>query len=939
VNSFDWDRIEELFAGALACNPAERAAWLETECGGDLRVRAEVEALLTAYSQAEKSRFSIPTAPEIFFAQQSQGAVSLVGQKLDRFLVEKHLGAGGMGEVYQALDTRLGRKVALKVCARNFSDRFEREAQSIAALNHPNICTLHDVGPNYLVMELVDGPTLAERIGRGPIPEPEALAMACQIAEAVEAAHEKQIVHRDLKPANIKITSSGAIKVLDFGLAKAVPDSDGQLSANALATQSGVLLGTAAYMSPEQARGHAVDRRSDIWAFGVVLYEMLVGRPAFRGGSTEEVLAQVATAAPEMDPIPDLLRPVIARCLEKDPAKRWRSMVDVRYALEMQAAGRPAPMVKRRPPSWLFAAGAVFATLALVGLVWYSGYQPSRPLMQLSMDMGADAVPGSLLTAALSPDGTTLVFQSRTPDGKARLSVRKLAQTGSVALEGTEGSFAPFFSPDSKWIGFFAAGKMKKVPVEGGAPVELCDAIAPRGASWGTDGNIVAALRGRGGLSLIPAAGGAPQALTSPDGKDITHRWPQILPRGKAVIYTAHTNAAQYDDARIDALSLETGKKKTLITGAYFGRYTPSGHLLYIRKGILMAVPFDPSALEAKGVPVPLLDDVATDSSTAAAQFDFSRQGTFVYRSAKGPAAWSVDWLDSSGALQPLLPALGAYMNPKFSPDGTHLALSIYSGKGPEIYSLDVARGSMSRVTSSGQSSLGPVWTPDGKHIVFYYSMAGGYAIGWVRSDGAGEVHTLLRSRNFLVPYSFSPDGTRLAYYQQDPETNRDLWILPLNRADGDDPQPSQPQAFLKTPANEMNPVFSRDGRWILYASDESGSLDMYVRSFPGPGGPWRISSAGGEYGFWSPTGRELFFEAPDSRIMVVPFRAQAAAFVPDSPRLWTASRILNLPYSNLDLHPDGRRFAIFHVQDNSDSLHLSLLLNYFDEIKRRAPR
>ena len=936
--SIDWDRVEEIFAAALAHDAAARADYLESACDGDPGLRAEVEALLDAHLRANEMTFKVEVPPEAVPLVSALHPASLVGQKLDRFLVESYLGGGGMGEVYQARDTRLGRTVALKIASGHFSDRFEREAQAIAALNHPNICTLHDVGPNYLVMELVQGPTLADRIAKGPIPLGDALRIATQIADAMEAAHEKGIVHRDLKPANVKITLSGEVKVLDFGLAKVAPDAGLPTLHNPLATQRGFLLGTAAYMSPEQARGEPVDRRADIWAFGVMLYEMLTGTPAFQGKSTREVLEQITTSAPNLDSLPDSVRPIVARCLEKDPAKRWRSIMDVRFILEM-----PPPAAARavRP----FRTPVLFIGLALLvvfiaAFLLVNRWKPApRPWMRLSVDMGPDATAGTHLTAAISPDGSRLVFPTRAPDGKQRLSLRRLDQTSSVALEGTEEGVDPFFSPDGKWIGFFAGGQMKKVSSEGGAPVVLCNAVAPRGARWGKDGYIVAALRGRGGLSLVPEGGGAPITLTELSANDITHRWPQILPDGDAVLYTAHTSAAQYDDARIEALSRKTGKRTTLVSGAYFGRYLPSGHLLYVRQGILMAAPFDPDRLEIRGAPVPLLDDVATDSSTAAAQFDFSPAGTFIYRSAKGPGAWIVDWLDSSGVMQPLIPAPGAYLGPKFSPDGARLAFSVYSGKGPEIYARDLARGTMTRITFGGQSSLGPVWTPDGKHIVFYFSVSGGYAIGWVRSDGAGEARTLLKSRNFIVPYSFSPDGRRLAYYEQDAQTNRDLWILPLDLGNGEDPRPGEPQPFLRTAFNELDPVLSRDGRWIMYASDESGRMEVYVRPFPGPGGKWQISSDGGEFSFWAPNGRDLFYETLDNRIMLVPFTARGGSFLAGKPVIWSSQPILGLPYSNLDLHPDGKRFAVFPRPENSQSLHLALLLNFLDEVARRVPQ
>jgi serine/threonine protein kinase len=549
----DWDRVEEVFAGALACDPAERAAYLDAACRGDACVRAEAESLLAAYPRSQRDDFRVAISPDDRKSLlDALDATSLIGKMLDRFLVESYLGEGGMGRVYKARDTRLGREVAIKVSAREFGDRFEREAQAIAALNHSNICTLHDVGPNYLVMELVEGPTLAERIAKGAIPLEESLAIAAQIADGMEAAHEKGVVHRDLKPANVKITPSGTVKVLDFGLAKAVPASTG-ISQNPATSQGGIILGTAAYMSPEQASGQTVDRRTDIWAFGATLYEMLTGKAAFEGETTGEVLNQIAHNSPDLELLPGSVRPVIERCLSKDPAKRWRSIADVRLALELPTP--PIPQPRRRLSVWAIAAAAATASLITWLVLRPAANHPNNSMMRVSVDLGPDAVAGDRVTAAISPDGTRLVFPSRAPDGKLRLSLRRLNQSGSVALEGTEEGFDPFFSPDGNWVGFFAKGMMKKVSAEGGPAVTLCEAPAPRGASWGEDGNIVAALRGRGGLSVVPSAGGTPRPLTQPSGGDLTHRWPQVLPGGTAVLYTAHTKSAQYDDARIDVLT------------------------------------------------------------------------------------------------------------------------------------------------------------------------------------------------------------------------------------------------------------------------------------------------------------------------------------------------------------------------------------------------
>lgn len=918
----NWLVVEEIFAGALALDPAEREAYLHHACQGNQVFLREVETLLAAHNDSKDTDLSIQVTEEERRAlAEALDATSLIGRTLGRFRIDSYLGEGGMGRVYRARDTRLGRDVAVKISALEFGHRFEREARAIAALNHPNVCTLHDVGPNYLVMELVDGPTLAERIAKGPIPLVESLEMCRQITGGIEAAHEKGVVHRDLKPANIKITPSGIVKVLDFGLARSLPGT-AEISQDPAASQNGVITGTAAYMSPEQARGGTVDQRTDIWAFGVTMYEMLTGRPAFPGKTTREVLDRIAAAEPDLSLLPDTVRPVIERCLRKDPGRRWRSIADVRLAFELTEAAQPPARPRNFRLGWIVA-GIACSTAALV--LWWAGTR-SRPVstpppMRLSVDLGPDATPGDRVTAAISPDGNLLVFPSRSPDGKHRLSLRRNDRAGSTALDGTTGAADPFFSPDSKWIGFFADGQMKKISVDGGPAVTLCEAAAPRGASWGEDGNIVVALRGRGGLFLVPDSGGAPRPLTTLAGADITHRWPQTLPGGM-VLYTAHTKSAQYDEARIDIVSRKTGKTKTLVKAAYFGRYKPDGHLLYVRDGVVFSVPFDLASLELRGAPVPLLDDVASAPDTAAGQFDFSRNGTFVYLARDVPRAWPIELLDESGRMDALPAPAAEYDAPRFSPDGSRLAISANSGKGSDIYIWDFARNAMTRVTATAGANLLAVWTPDGQHLVFYFPVAGGYAIGWIRADGAGGIQRLLESRSLIVPYSFSPDGRRLAYFEQFPQTNADILTVPLDLADPDHPKAGAPETFLATAAVEAEPMFSPDGKAIAYSSGDTGIAEIYVKPFRGSGPPVKISTGGGQYPVWSRDGKSLFYETRDNRIMTTP-----VAHV--EPHPWYKGQILARGYTNLDLSPDGKRMAVFARQQNSASVHVTFLLNF----------
>jgi Tol biopolymer transport system component len=890
------------------------------------------------------------------------------GTRLGPYEILTPIGAGGMGEVYRAHDPRMGRDVAIKVAAERFSDRFSREVHAIAALNHPNICTLYDVGPNYLVMELVEGPTLAERIKEGAIPVDEALAIANQIADALEAAHEKGITHRDLKPANVKIKPGGAVKVLDFGLAKVAPASAGETQPEGRATNSptltigmteaGMILGTVAYMSPEQARGKPVDKRADIWAFGVVLYEMLTGRQPFQGEDVAETLAAVISKEPNWERVPVKAQRLLKRCLEKDPRKRLRDITGVGLLLEeTPRASAPSRGALWARLGWVVAGALAVISIALGVLLWRPTRPVDRPLMRFSADLGPEVVEGVNITAAISPDGARLAFLARGPGGKQQLATRLLSQAKATLLPGTENATDPFFSPDGQWIGFFADQKMKKISVQGGAAVTLCDAFGPRGASWGEDGSIVVTLTPQpgSGLSRVPAEGGTPQALTKPREKgEVVHRWPQILPGGQAVLFTGNTVPSGYEDANIEVLSLKSGQWKVVQRGGYFGRYLPTsngaGHLVYVHQGTLFAVGFDLNRLEARGTPTPLLEDVAADAPNGGGQYDVARNGTLVYLSGQSRnASWPVAWMDSTGKTQPLLAAPGQYYFPRFSPDGKRLALAVGPFAVGDIQVYDWQRDTMTRLTFT-QRNLEPVWTPDGKHIVFRWQHPGGNSIRWIRADGAGETQLLLDSKGEMRPYSISPDGQRLAFAEVEVDTGRpDLWTLPLDVSDPDHPKPGKPELFLRTQFGEGWPAFSPDGRWIAYASFESGRGEVYVRPFPGAAasgsGKWQISTGGGTRPIWSRDGRELFYQSLDNRIMVATYTAKADSFAADKPRPWSNTQTLNpgpgVQWST-DLAPDGQRFAVFPTPEAASEqkgpVNVTMLLNFFDELRRRVP-
>jgi len=888
---------------------------------------------------------------------------------IGHYRITAKLGQGGMGAVYRAMDTKLQREVAIKVIPEKFARdhdrlaRFTREAQILAGLNHPNIAAIYGVEGRALILELVEGPTLSARIKQGPIPVDEALPLIHQLIDALQYAHEKGVIHRDLKPSNIKISLEGRLKVLDFGLARmAQVSSSEQLSAmeapepasattltmrdTTSDTATGMIIGTASYMSPEQARGQSADSRADIWAFGAIAYEMTTGQKLFKGPTVSDTLAAVLVHEPDLDSFPPQLRRLVRVCLSRDPHHRLLAIGDARLLLEETPAPLlPAPV--RRPVTWMLAS-AVFAIIAILGVtLWRSARPVDHPLVRLRADLGPEALPGANLTAAIAPDGDRIAFVARAANGASQLATRLLNQPKPALLAGTEGAADPFFSPDGRWIGFFAGGKLKKISVDGGAAVTLCEtgATGLRGAAWGADGYLIATLsvQSGGGLSRVPEAGGPPRALTNPaTKKEATHRWPQILPGGQSVLFTGNTSAVNHDSASLEVLSLKSGEWKVVHRGGYYGRYLPSGHLVYVHQGTLFGAPFDLARLEVRGSPVPLLDDVAANVISGGGQFDFSRNGTLLYlngRSASG--GWTIAWLDSTGKLEPLPAKADTYLNPRLSPDGRLLAVGGGLGRtGVAIY--DWQRDTLTGLTV-GPGDRYPIWAPDGNHIAFRSPSSAGYSIDWVRTDGAGEVQRLLEPRTSMaIGFSLSSDGKRLAFVDHSPETGLDIWMLPLDLTDPDHPKPGKPEPFLRTPSNESQPVFSPDGRWLAHVSNETGRTEVYVRPLQ-PGARWQISSGGGNNPLWSHSARDLFFETLDNHIMVVNYTANADSFTADKPRLWSSTPIFPTGAGqHADLALDGKRLLVFTTPDAPDlqkgSVHVTVLLNFFDELRRRIP-
>jgi serine/threonine protein kinase len=911
----------------------------------------------------------------------------MIGTKLAHFEITSHIGSGGMGEVYKATDTKLGRSVAIKFLPEAFSNdsdrvaRFEREARMLASLNHPHIAAIHGLEESgehkFLVMELVEGPTLAERLASGPIPFEESLKIAAQIADALEAAHERGVVHRDLKPANIKAPPDGPVKVLDLGLATALPgeDRDSTDPSNSptltvAGTQMGVILGTAAYMSPEQASGKRVDKRADIWSFGVVLWEMLTNKTLFGNGETiSHTLADVLRAEIDFTRLPAAtpphVRELLRRCLDRNVKTRLRDIGEARILLQRPSASSSPTSPRRLQWVWPSAAGVLaIAVIVLGAIMWRTTPRVERPLMNLSVDLGPDAAIAGFVpdynTATLSPDGTRLVFSSRS-GGKQQLSIRTLDQPKAAPLTGTENAQNAFFSPDGESIAFFADGNLKKISVRGGAPIVLCPTAntAAVGGTWGEDGNIILGMI-RGGLHRVSENGGTPEPLTQLDTQrgEQTHRFPQILPGGEAVLFTANNKDVDLSEATVDVVSLKTGQRKSLLRGGYYGRYLPqsrtSGYLLYVRSGTMLSgtlygAPMDLEKLALTGPEVPLLEDVANNPGSGSSKFDVSPSGTLIYLSRKS-AVYSIAWLDNAGKTQPLLPTRGQYVTPSLSPDGARLSFGASFIEG-DIWIYDWQRDTQQRLTSTPGVNTNPVWTPDGRGIVYRSRSSGGYSLYWIRSDGATDAVKLVESKTDLAPYSFSPDGKRLAYEDQGGDGGGDIWTLPIDWSDPEHPKAGKPELFLRTPELERFPAFSPDGNWLAYAAGDRVNPDIYVRPFPPSpsGGKWKISSDGGTSPVWSPKSRELFFQRITREalgigggIMAVNYTTKDATFVPEKPRLWSDHRMSrNTAGKTYDLAPDGKRFAVLEILQEAEQTtdtHVNLLLNFTDELRRRIP-
>jgi len=904
------------------------------------------------------------------------------GSKLGPYDIQALLGAGGMGEVYKARDTRLDRIVAIKVLPAHLADdpglreRFEREARTIASLNHPHICTLYDIGrqdgTDYLVMEYLEGETLSMRLLKGPLPLDQALQYAIEIADALDKAHRKGVTHRDLKPGNIMLIKSGT-KLLDFGLAKlkqeaapAVPLSQLPTAAKDSLTVHGTIMGTLQYMAPEQVEGKTdnIDGRTDIFSFGVVVYEMATGKKAFEGKSSASVMAKILEVDPppmsSLQPMtPPALDRIVKRCIAKDPDERWQSATDLTNELEWIAEGGsqagvvPPVVPPARGRRERLASAATAAVLALIAIAFAIGFVLRAPevpqQLRVSAEIGVDAnLYGTDVgpSAILSPDGTRLAFVAAGSGQRRRIYLRSLDQLQATPLFGTENARDPFFSPDGQWIGFFADAKLKKISVQGGAAVTLCDVPDDRGGSWGDDGTIVFTKDNVSALSKVSSAGGTPQPLTTLDKQagEIGHRWPQVLPGSKAVLFTSSTTGGNWEDAEIVVYSMASGQRKTVQRGGFYPRYLPSGYVAYVHEGTLFAVPFDLRRLEVTGQPAPILEGVVTAPNSGGAQFSFSETGNLVYLAGHaGGQNFSIYWMDREGKFTPLREAPGLYATPAFSPDGNRLALEISDDKRRDVWVYEWERDTLTRLTFAGEANSDPIWTPDGQRIAYSSQEKGGTSnLWWIRADGAGNAQRLTESKILQNLHSWRPDGNVLAFQQQNPGTTWDILTLPIEGDEKSGWKPGEPKPFVNSTFAEREPAFSPDGRWLAYASNDSGSQEVYVRPFPGPGGRWQISTGGGVVPKWSRNGKELFYRTMDSKIMVATYTASGDSFRAGKPQVWSPGQFTDIGgENNFDLHPDGKRFAVLKAPGTEETAavnKVSFIFNFFDEIRRKLP-
>lgn len=962
-----WQKVRAMLAGALDRAPADRAAYLD-QVSSEPSLRREVESLLAHESEAER----FLEAPALEVAAKMLGNngpdQSLIGAKIGSYQVLSLLGAGGMGEVYQAQDTKLGRDVAIKVLPAAFVhdperlSRFQREARMLAALNHPNIATIYGLeqtdGVHFLIMELVPGESLADRVKSGPVRMEEALKIAVQIAEALEAAHEKNITHRDLKPANVKVTPEGKVKVLDFGLAKVFGGDSAQdlshaVTLTAMGTEEGRILGTPAYMSPEQARGKATDKRTDIWAFGCVLYELLTARQAFPGETLSDTIAAVLDSEPDWQSLPSTtpskIRDLLRRSLQKERDRRLRDIGDARIEIEetltapkdagSTQAGLPVNATQRK--SWERLAWAIAAITMFIAALFLGAFVYFRSVPQdaqtirflvsppetwtLTRQLGLFGSPPDPL--AVSPDGRRIALVATSADGRTLLWIRSLDTLNVQLLAGTEGAAHPFWSPDSRFLGFFAGGKLKKIDVSGGPPLTLCDAPNDRGGTWSQDGVIVFSPTTDSALQKVSASGGAPIAATVLAPGETGHRGPVFLPDGRHFLYRVKTEEGT--PGLIYIATLNSTDRKLLLNSNIGTIFYSQGHLLFLHGTTLMAQPFDARHLELTGDAFPIAEQIQIQSNPNAGfgLFSASENGVLAYQTGTGTTASQLVWFDRTGKQVGMLGDPATQADIALSPDGKRASVSISDGKQRDIWAYDVARGLRTRITFDPADELNSLWSSDGSRLVFNSRRKGHLDLYEKASSGAGTEEVLFEDNRDKSPQSWTPDGRLILYTSSGPPTGDDLFVLPLS---GD----RKPVPYLQTPFNEYDGQFSPDGRWVAYVSDESGTDEVYVAPFPGPGGKWQISTAGGTFPRWRRDGTEIFYLAPDNKLMAAEVNGKASSFQVGAAKALFETRTLDPTRNRFAVSADGQRFLI-NTDPQTTSAPITVVLNWAAGLKK----
>ena len=924
-----WGRIEALYEAALAVEPDRRAAFLAENCHGDESLRSEVESLVLHGED-----------PGSFLEPPLMGLELRAGQTVSHYKIEGQIGQGGMAIVYRAYDSQLRRRVALKVLRPEYvasaahRERLLREARAASTLSHPNILNIYEIGSaggvHFIAMELIEGSVLTQLIPSPGMPVKKALDYAIQIAAALARAHAAGVVHRDLKPSNIMVTIDGTVKLLDFGLARQLhlgPEQETRL------TVEGAIAGTPAYMSPEQAKGQTLDSRSDVFSFGVVLYQMLSGRHAFTGDSAASILAAVLREDPQpLGPdVPAALAGIVDRCLRKDLARRSQSIADVRIALdelnEQLLPGKRSPGIHGTSRTRHWVSEIAFLAITVAGLAWvFARVRPAVPAaaMRLSVLLAASGLTLTDAGLAISPDGQTLVFGA-TDGAGVRLFVRPVRDWTISPLPGTENASNPFFSPDGKWLAFAAAygHGLQRIPLDGGAPQPICALDDLSGAAWATDGRIVAAWvrQGKTGLWSVPEEGGSPTLLKEPPiaPETVWYMWPDWLPGAGGVLFTERRPR----HASIAALSLRTGEVRTLIQSGWHSRYLPSGHLIYESEGSLYAVPFDPERLALRGVPRLVINDIGT-SIFANDNYAVSHTGTIVYAPASTRLG-QLAWTDRRGNTMPLRLPPAVYAAPALSPDGLRLAVTIYSGPVRNIWTGSLNDETLTQLTFSNDDVFS-VFTPDGRYVAYTSEQNNRYNLFRIASDGSGAPERLMDSADWKKTTSWH--GSTLLFNSGTAAGDYDIWRFDMNNR--------QARPFVKTLGDELEAAISPDGHWVAYQSLQSGNWDIYVQAFPGPGPKNRVSTRGGTGARWNPRGGGVFYQA-EGAIWEVPVEnghtkgspVRLFALAPYGRSLGTIAR-------NWDVAPDGEHFLV--IQNARPDSRLNLITNWFEELKARVP-